>query len=39
MKRYVVEGTWSGYIPAQRKVVHRVILPLLFVVFLRGIDR
>lgn len=24
--RYVITGTWSGYVPRQRKVVHRSIL-------------
>lgn len=26
MKRYVLEGTWSGYYGHQRKVVHRIIV-------------
>lgn len=25
--RFVIEGEWSGYLPAQTKVVHRVVYP------------
>lgn len=27
MTRYIIEGTWSGYTSAQRRVVHRTVHP------------
>ena len=25
MKRYIIEGTWSGYVSSQERVVHRTV--------------